>query len=102
QGQLRPGNDTEAVNCTGIWDPGKYPWVNLADLFVNEVLTFDDLDNLKFDANRTHASIALPLATNTCWEGLQADNYASLGHVRALVYASAQKVRSESPAPHVN
>ncbi len=102
QGQLRSGSDAEAVNCTAVWDPQRYPWTDLAELFLNEVLTLEDLDDLEFDANRTHDCVALPLATTKRWEGLQADNHASLGHVRALVYSSARKARASAPQPHAN
>ena len=102
QGQVREGNDSEAVNCTCVWDPARYPWMDLAEIHLTDVLTSDDLDALEFDANRTHTSIALPLATTGHWPGFQADNYASLGHSRALVYAPARKARAESAKPHVN
>lgn len=102
QGQLRPGNDSEAVNCSGIWDSQRYPWVDLAELRLDSVLTLDDLDALELDANRTHPCIALPLATSGLWSGLQADNHASLGHARALVYWAARKARADAQKPHVN
>ncbi|MCU1262384.1 MAG: hypothetical protein JWO80_5269 [Bryobacterales bacterium] len=102
QGQLRPGDDPEAVNCTAAWDPHRYPWIDLAEIHLTEALTDQDLDVMSVDANRTHDSIALPLATSGIWAGLQADNYASLGHARALVYTPARKARADAPLPHVN
>jgi hypothetical protein len=65
-------------------------------------LTPDELDVLAFNPSRTHSSVAFPLATSGLWPGLQADNHASLGHIRALVYSLAQKARAETPQPHVN
>ncbi len=102
QGQLRPGTETEAVNCSGVWDPIRYPWCDLVEIKLTEALGPDALDVLAFDANWTHPCVALPLATTGIWPGLQADNYASLGHARALVYEMARKARAASPQPHVN
>ena len=102
QVQLRPVDDPEAVNCTGIWDPQRFPWLDVAELHLNQVLTTDELDVLELDANRTHPCVALPLATTGLWSGLQADNHASLGHARALVYWAARKARADAPKPHVN
>ena len=100
QGQLRSDSDAEAGSRTAGYQ--RYPWTDLAELFLNEVLTLEDLDDLEFDPNRTHDCVALPLATTNRWEGLQADNHASLGHVRALVYSSARKARASAPQPHAN
>jgi hypothetical protein len=102
QGQLRSGTDTEAVNCTNVWDEVRYPWVDLADILLTEALPPEALDLLAFDANWTHPSIAIPLATTGIWPGLQADNHASLGHARTLVYAQARKARADAPQPHAN
>lgn len=102
QGQLRPMGELEAVNCTRVWDPEVYPWVDLAQIKLTEPLTIEELDVLAFDANWTASGIDLPLATTGLWEGKQADNHASLGHVRSLVYALARKARADSPKPHVN
>jgi hypothetical protein len=102
QGQLRSGDDLEAVNCAQVWDAERYPWMDLAEIQLTESLTADELDVLAFNPSRTHPSIALPLATSRLWPGLQADNHASLGHIRALVYTLAQKARAETPQPHAN
>jgi len=102
QGQLRSGSDIEAVNCTSVWDEVRYPWIDLADIRLTEALPPEALDVLAFDANWTHSSIAIPLATTGLWPGLQADNHASLGHARSLVYADARKARAHAPQPHNN
>jgi hypothetical protein len=102
QGQLRTGADPEAVDCSSVWDEIRYPWVDLADIRLTEALPPEALDVLTFDANWTHSSIAIPLATTGLWPGLQADNHASLGHARTLVYADARKARANSPQPHNN
>lgn len=102
QGQLRPGDDSDAVNCSSVWDEEHYPWVDLAEIRLTEALPPEALDVLAFDANWTAPSIAIPLATSGLWQGPQADNHASLGHARTLVYAGARKARAESPQPHAN
>lgn len=100
QCQLR--SDPDAVNCMAPWDPVRCPWIDLAEIRLTDPLTDADLDAMSVDANRTDSSISLPLATSGIWSGPQADNYASLGHARALVYAPARKARADSPLPHVN
>lgn len=102
QGQFCDGDQLEAVNCTTIWDELRHPWIDLAEISLNEPLTLDELDILEFDANRSHSSINLPLATRGSWAGPQADNHASLGHCRALVYWPARQARAQAPMPHVN
>jgi catalase len=102
QCQLRGSDDTDAVDCTSAWDPTRFPWIDLAEIRLTEALTDADLDVMSVDADRTHESIALPLATTGIWPGPQADNYASLGHARALVYALARRARADAPLPHVN
>jgi hypothetical protein len=62
QGQLRSGSDQEAVNCTRVWDPAIYPWMDLAEISLTEALTVEELDALTFDANWTAPGIELPLA----------------------------------------
>lgn len=102
QGQLRSGSDQEAVNCTRVWDPATYPWMDLAEISLTEALTVEELDALTLDANWTAPGIELPLATTGLWTGNQADNHASLGHARALVYSLARQARAAAPQPHAN
>lgn len=93
QAQIRPANDPEALNPMVYWEERIYPWLDIAELRLNKTLTFEEMDALSFDANRTHDSINLPLAKT-------ADDHASLGHARALIYWHARKARAESPQPH--
>jgi len=101
QGQLRPGDQHDAVDCSTRWDTDRYPWMDLAELHFTEALAGADLDGLSFNVNRTPSGIALPLATTGIWPGPQADNFASLGHLRTLVYPVARKARADAPKPHV-
>ena len=102
QAQRRDGDDAEAVNCTGIWDELRWPWCDLAEITLTEPRPVEALDVLTFDANWTAPGIDLPMVTSGLWPGLQADNHASLGHARALVYGLARRARAASPQPHVN
>jgi hypothetical protein len=101
QAQVRPGDQPDAVDCSTRWDDFRYPWMDLAEIDLTEFLSGDTLDCLSYNANRTPPGVALPLATSGIWPGPQADNFASLGHLRALVYPVARKARAEAPQPHV-
>jgi hypothetical protein len=94
QVQIRPADDPAALNCSGVWDETYYPWQDAGEIHLTELLSHDEMDQLEFDANRTHPSINLPLATS-------ANDHASLGHSRALVYWAAREARAKSPMPHV-
>ena len=95
QVQMRPTDDPEALDCTRVWDERHCPWLDVGEISVEgDALSADALDALEFDVNRTHPCVSLPLATG-------ADDYASVGHCRALVYAIARKARAQSPQPHV-
>ena len=75
------------------WEERYFPWVDVAHLHLNQTLTFADMDQLEFDANWTHDCINLPLART-------ADDFASMGHARALIYKDAREARHKSPQPH--
>jgi catalase len=93
QAQLHPADDPEALNSMKYWEERFFPWLDVARLHLDKTLTYAEMDALEFDANRTHDCINLPLAKN-------ADDHASLGHARALVYWRARKARADSPQPH--
>ena len=101
QGQLRPGDNPDAVDCGARWDELRYPWFDLAQIDLTEFVSGPELDHLSFNVNRTPAGIALPLATSPAFSGPQADNFASLAHLRALVYPVARQARAVAPQPHV-
>ena len=101
QGQLRPGDQPDALDCSTRWDELQFPWIDLAELHFTDGIVTPDLDSLSYNVNRTPAGIDLPLATTGNTPGLQADNFASLAHLRALVYPVARQARAVSPQPHV-
>jgi hypothetical protein len=100
---VNTGHEPLALNPSVNWDERYYPWMDVALLSIESNLKIEDMETLNFDANRTHQSINLPLATNPKYTipHRQADRYASFGHSRALVYYLARKARAESPRPHV-
>ena len=101
QAQLRPGDEHNAVDCSTRWDELRFPWMDLAEIDLTEFVAGPELDQLSFNVNRTPPGIALPLATSGVWSGPQADNFASLAHLRALVYPVARQARADAPQPHV-
>lgn len=93
QAQLHSSEDPDALNPSEYWEERDHPWLDVAHLHLTQTLTRDEMDALEFDANRTHPAVNLPLAKT-------ADDYASMGHARALIYWHARKARAESPQPH--
>jgi hypothetical protein len=93
QAQLHPSGDTDALNPSEYWEERHCPWLDVAQLHLTQTLTHDEMDALEFDANRTHDCVNLPLART-------ADDYASMGHARALIYWTAREARRRSPQPH--
>jgi hypothetical protein len=98
------GHEPEALDPSVYWDNRYYPWMDVALLHLDTPMTEDEMDTLTFDANRTHSSITLPLATNAKYAlpHEQADRCSSFGHSRPLVYYLARKARAESQRPHKN
>ena len=93
QAQIRPADNPDVLNPTIYWEERDFPWLDVARLHLDKTLTYEEIDALEFDANRTHVCINLPLAKT-------ADDFASMGHARALIYWHARKARAESPQPH--
>jgi hypothetical protein len=93
QAQIRPSGDRSLLSPMLYWDERPYPWVDVAHLRLTEVLTPEEMHLLNFHVNRTHAALNIALAQN-------ADDPASIGHARALVYTSAWLARKASPPPH--
>ncbi|WP_435019953.1 hypothetical protein TA3x_001564 [Tundrisphaera sp. TA3] len=97
QAQLHPSEPADgprdALRPMEYWDERYHPWVDVAEIHLERTLTVAEMDALEFDANRTDDAINLPLART-------ADDPASMGHARALVYWHARQARANSPAPH--
>lgn len=93
QAQIHPSGNRDDLNPMTYWEERFFPWLDVAHVHLNQTLSFAEMDGLEFDANWTHDSINLPLART-------ADDYASMGHARALIYSHARKARHESPQPH--
>lgn len=93
QAQLHPAGDPASLNPMEYWEERFHPWLDVAHLHLTQALNHDEMDSLEFDANRTHDCINLPL-------GRTADDFASMGHARALIYGHARKARAQSTQPH--
>lgn len=93
QVQIHPSDNRDDLNPMTYWEERYYPWVDVAQLHLNQTLSFAEMDELEFDANWTHECINLPLART-------ADDFASMGHARALIYKDAREARHKSPQPH--
>ncbi|MFO0953816.1 MAG: hypothetical protein U0835_22205 [Isosphaeraceae bacterium] len=93
QAQLHPSGNVNDLNPMTYWEERYYPWLDVAAIHLNQTLSYADMDALEFDANWTPDSINLPLAKT-------ADDYASMGHARALIYKYARDARHASPMPH--
>lgn len=93
QAQLHPADGPDALNPMTYWEERTHPWLDVAHLHLNQLLSHAEMDALEFDANWTHDCINLPLART-------ADDYASMGHARALIYSYAREARRRAPQPH--
>ena len=89
QAQIRPTDDPEAVNGMKVWDEQQFPWVDVAEVHLNQTLTAEEIEALEFNVNRLTGGFNLPLAKT-------ADDHASVGHARALVYWHARKARADA------
>lgn len=87
QAQIRPSGDRSLLSPMLYWDERPFPWVDV-------VLTAEEMHLLNFHVNRTHAAMNVALAQN-------ADDPASIGHARALVYTAAWLARKDSSLPHL-
>jgi hypothetical protein len=86
----------EALNPAAPWDEAQVPWRDLCAITIDEpILSHEAIAELEFTPNRSPECISIPLATSP-------DQYASLGHGRALVYPGARAVRAAIMGPEEN
>ncbi|AFL55239.1 MULTISPECIES: hypothetical protein [Sinorhizobium/Ensifer group] len=101
QAQLRdtpppPVGNHELFDPSQPWNEYWFPWVDMFEIRLNEVI--DDqaaVSRLEMNPNRSPECIRIPLATSP-------DDYASLGHARAIVYPGARAARAAVPPPQNN
>ncbi|MQX18207.1 hypothetical protein GHK62_26810 [Sinorhizobium terangae] len=101
QAQLRdapppPIGNHELFDPSQPWNEYWFPWVDMFEIRLNEVI--DDqaaVSRLEMNPNRSPGCIRIPLATSP-------DDYASLGHARAIVYPGARAARAAVPSPQNN
>ena len=86
----------EVLNPARAWDEYACPWLDLCEIEIDEpILDNDAVSRLDMNPNRSPECICIPLATSP-------DQYASLGHARALIYPGARSVRAASETPQNN
>lgn len=101
QGQVHPEPEAmhpnhEVLNPARAWNELHHPWHDLCAITIDEpILDNDVVSALDMTPNRSPACLRIPLATSP-------DQYASLGHARALVYPVARAVRAAAPQPQHN
>ncbi|WP_269580772.1 catalase [Roseibium sp. Sym1] len=101
QGQVHPEPEDvhphhEVLNPARAWNEGQFPWLDLCEIEIDEpILDNEVVSRLDMNPNRSPHCIRIPLATSP-------DQYASLGHARALVYPGARAVRAASQRPQNN
>jgi catalase len=101
QAQLHePENPTvensEVLNPALAWDETFYPWLDLYEINVEEIIVNnDEVSSLTMDPNRSPECIKIPLATSP-------DHFASLCQARAIVYPAARSKRKEAEHPQNN
>ncbi len=101
QGQIHPEPadmhpNHELLNPAAAWNELHYPWHDLCAITIDQpILDNEVVSGLDVTPNRSPACIRIPLATSP-------DQYASLGHARALVYPVARAVRAAAARPQNN
>ncbi|WP_245460500.1 catalase [Rhizobium leguminosarum] len=101
QAQLRdapppPIGNHELFDPSQPWNEYWFPWADMFEIRLTEVM--DDqaaVSRLELNPNRSPECIRIPLATSP-------DDYASLGHARAIVYPGARAARAAVPSPQNN
>ncbi|MER9631007.1 hypothetical protein [Mesorhizobium sp. M0296] len=86
----------EVLNPAKAWDEKQNPWMDLCEIHIDEpILDRDVASRLDMNPNRSPPCITIPLATSP-------DQFASLGHARAIVYPGSRAVRAAVEKPENN
>ena len=85
----------EVLNPAKAWDETQHPWMDLCEIKIEETIDREATSKLDMNPNRSPQCIKIPLATSP-------DQYASLGHARAIVYPGARSVRAAAEKPENN
>lgn len=98
--QLRPlsdihSNNEAALDCTRIWPETEFPWKDIGEIQLNEIISNEKIENLGFNPARTPHEIAFIMANTP-------DESASLNHVRALVYGAVSNQRGSTEKLNVS
>lgn len=84
------------LNPALAWDEQQHPWMDLCEIKIDEpILDREVVSRLDMNPNRSPMCIKIPLATSP-------DQFASLGHARAIIYPGARAVRAAAEKPENN
>eukprot|EP00698_Gefionella_okellyi_P012932 TRINITY_DN3515_c0_g1_i2.p1 TRINITY_DN3515_c0_g1~~TRINITY_DN3515_c0_g1_i2.p1 ORF type:complete len:2412 (+),score=457.36 TRINITY_DN3515_c0_g1_i2:141-7376(+) len=81
-----------ATDCTVPWDEVEYPWHDFAQLALDHITPNSQADALEFNPVYGPADLRLARASSVA-------DTASIGHVRAIVYAIAAAARKKTALP---
>jgi hypothetical protein len=89
-------SNSEVLNPAKAWDEKKHPWMDLCEVKIEDpILDRDEVSRLDMNPNRSPHCIKIPLATSP-------DQFASLGHARAIIYPGVRAIRSAVDKPENN
>ena len=69
------------------WEEKKYPWLDLAKVTLDKVLSFEETEKLRFNVGRQPSSLGIIPADSP-------EDPRSINHIRASVYSASQLMRS--------
>ncbi|KAH6812389.1 hypothetical protein C2S51_026151 [Perilla frutescens var. frutescens] len=82
----------EALDCTKPWDEAEFPFVDVAEVHINQNLTAEESEELQFNPFIKCNEIDVIRATS-------ASQSASIDHGRSLIYQICQHLRNNEPLP---
>lgn len=97
QMQVRPIPDDEAtrdnaVDVTRPWDENEFPYIDVGEININEILPVEESERLDFNPYLRSHELDVIRATSR-------SQSASIDHGRSLVYEISQKIRNKEPMP---
>ena len=76
-----PGDTDEIFNCSAVWDPATHPWLEVADVTVDRLLTLDENNEMRYAVNHCPPSLGMIPATSI-------DDYNSINYMRTASAAA--------------
>lgn len=94
--QLRPAAEEtpvdEMLDCTIPWDEAKFPFISIGEIFIDQNLTDEEVEELVFNPFLKSHEVDIIRASS-------ATQSASIDHGRSLVYQICQHLRNKEPLP---